>query len=202
MRGLADILIAQAEAYSMLETVAVVLAVLYLVLAIQQNIWCWLCAGISTAIFVYLFFDVRLYMEAVLNVFYFVMAVYGWHSWYFGRSNQHELPVVRWSRRTHLLAIVMVVALSLVSGYLLDTRTDAAFPYIDSLTSWGAVWATFLVARKILENWWYWLVIDGTMIYVFWAKDLELTAVLYVVYLVMIPIGLISWTRSWREAQA
>ena len=186
----------------MLETVAVVLAVLYLVLAIQQNIWCWLCAGISTAIFVYLFFDVRLYMEAVLNVFYFVMAVYGWHSWYFGRSNQHELPVVRWSRRTHLLAIVMVVALSLVSGYLLDTRTDAAFPYIDSLTSWGAVWATFLVARKILENWWYWLVIDGTMIYVFWAKDLELTAVLYVVYLVMIPIGLISWTRSWREAQA
>jgi nicotinamide mononucleotide transporter len=101
-----------------------------------------------------------------------------------------------------LLAIAAVVALSLVSGYLLDTRTQAAFPYVDSFTSWAAVWATYLVARKVLENWWYWLVIDATMIYVFRAKDLELTAVLYLVYLVMIPIGLISWTRSWREANA
>ena len=202
MRDLGEILLVQAQAYSLFETAAVVLAVLYLVLAIQQNIWCWLCAGISTAIFVYLFFDVRLYMEAVLNVFYFLMAIYGWHTWFYGRSNEHELLVVRWPRRIHLLAIIMLVALSLVSGYLLDTRTDAAFPYIDSLTSWGAVWATFLVARKVLENWWYWLLIDATMIYVFWAKDLELTAILYFVYLVMIPIGLISWTRSWREAHA
>jgi len=202
MRGLADILIAQAEAYSMLETIAVVLAVLYLVLAIQQNIWCWLCAGVSTAIFVYLFFDVRLYMEAVLNIFYFVMAIYGWYSWYFGRSGGHDLLVVSWSPKSHMRAIAAVVVLSLASGYLLDTYTLAAFPYVDSLTSWGAVWATYLVARKVLENWWYWLVIDTTMIYVFWVKDLELTAVLYVIYLVMIPIGLISWTRSWRDAHA
>ncbi len=202
MGELGQILIGQAQAYSVLETIAVVLAVLYVVLAIQQNIWCWACAAISTAAFVYLFFDVRLYMEAVLNVFYFVMAIYGWHTWYYGRSDENELPVVRWPGRTHFLAIVTVFALSLVSGYLLDTRTDAAYPYVDSLTSWGAVWATFLVARKVLENWWYWLVIDAAMIYVFWAKDLELTAVLYVVYLVMIPIGLVSWTRSWREVHA
>ena len=186
----------------MLETIAVVLAVLYLVLAIQQNIWCWLCAGVSTAIFVYLFFDVRLYMEAVLNIFYFAMAIYGWYSWYFGRSGGHDLLVVSWSPKSHMRAIAAVVVLSLASGYLLDTYTLAAFPYVDSLTSWGAVWATYLVARKVLENWWYLLVIDTTMIYVFWVKDLELTAVLYVIYLVMIPIGLISWTRSWRDAHA
>jgi nicotinamide mononucleotide transporter len=101
-----------------------------------------------------------------------------------------------------LIAVAVVVAISLVSGYLMETRTNAAFPYIDSLTSWGAVWATYLVARKVLENWWYWLVIDATMIYVFWVKGLELTAVLYVVYLVLIPIGLLSWTRSYRELRA
>ncbi len=202
MQGLGEILIGQAQAFTLFETVAVVLAMLYVVLAIRQNIWCWLCAGISTAIFVYLFYDVRLYMEAVLNIFYFAMAIYGWYTWYYGRGIEHELPVASWSRRIHLLAIATVVALSLLSGYLLDTRTQAAFPYVDSFTSWAAVWATYLVARKVLENWWYWLVIDATMIYVFWAKNLELTAVLYLVYLVMIPIGLVSWTRSWREANA
>jgi len=185
---------------SVLEIAAVVLAVMYLVLAIRQNIWCWFCAAISTVIFIYLFFDVALYMEAALNVFYLGMAIYGWRKWRAGAGDQ-ELPVTVWSGRTHIGAISAIVLVSAVSGYLLDTRTDAAFPYIDSLTSWAAVWATFLVARKVLENWWYWLAIDATMIYVFWAKDLELTAVLYILYIVMIPIGLYTWTQSYRATR-
>jgi nicotinamide mononucleotide transporter len=199
VQELGNTLLDQALAYTVLEAVAVILAVMYLVLAIRQSIWCWLCAGISTIIFAYLFFDVRLYMEALLNLFYLAMAVYGWRSWRSGRGAGQELPVVVWSHKLHLSAISAVVAISLVSGYLLDTRSDAAFPYVDSLTTWSAVWATFLVARKVLENWWYWLVIDATMIYVFWAKDLELTAVLYIMYLVLIPVGLLTWTRSYRE---
>lgn len=202
MQDLLTILLSQAQAYTLIEVVAVVLAVLYLVLAIQENIWCWFCAGVSTAIFAYLFFDVRLYMESVLNVFYFLMAIYGWRKWTNGRRGDDNMPVVIWSQKTHLIAIVSILMLSSTSGYLLDTRSDAAFPYIDSLTSWGAVWATYLVARKVLENWWYWFVIDATMIFVFWAKDLQFTAVLYVLYLLLIPIGLFRWTRSWREAQA
>ncbi len=202
MQELGNTLLDQALAYTGLEAFAVVLAVMYLVLAIRQNIWCWFCAGVSSAMFVFLFFDVRLYMEAVLNIFYFAMAVYGWHTWNSGRSAAQELPVIVWSHKLHFSALAIIVAVSLGFGYLLDTRTDAAFPYVDSLTTWGAVWATFLVARKVLENWWYWLVIDATMIYVFWAKGLELTAVLYVFYLALIPIGLLSWTRSYRKARA
>ena len=94
----------------------------------------------------------------------------------------------------------VVVAASLVSGYLLQTRTDAAYPYIDSMTTWAAIWATFLVARKVLENWWYWLVIDTASIFIYWSRDLEQTALLFVVYVVMIPFGIVSWTRSYREA--
>ena len=197
MQEISDILLAQARAFSMLEAIAVVLAVLYLLLAIKQNIWCWFCAGISTAIFVYLFFDVALYMEAALNVFYFGMAIYGWRTWSLGTSGQ-ALPVVVWPFRRHLLAIIMVLAASAASGFLLATRTDAAFPYIDSLTSWAAIWATYLTAHKVLENWWYWLAIDVTMAYIFWVKELELTAVLYTLYLILIPIGLLSWSRTYR----
>ena len=201
MEAVLDAVAAQARAFSGLEVVAVVAAVLYLLLAIRENIWCWLFAGISTAIYVYLFINARLYMESALNVFYFGMAIYGWSVWYFGRTPEHELPVSVWRLEVHGYAIATVVALSLVSGYLLSRYTDAAFPYIDSLTTWAAIWATFLVARKVLENWWYWLVIDAASVIIYWVRDLQLTSLLFVIYVIMIPFGLVSWTRSWREAQ-
>jgi len=201
MRQFVTTLVAQLQSFSAAEAIAVVFAVAYLLLAIRQSIWCWLCAGVSTAIFAALFFSVQLYMEALLNVFYFGMAVYGWRSWSPGRDDVC-LAVVRWPGVLHLQAVVAICLCSAASGYLLQTRTDAAFPYIDSLTTWGAVWATFLVARKVLENWWYWLLIDGAMVCVFWMKGLAFTATLYVLYLLLIPIGLMSWARSYRGAQA
>ena len=94
-----------------------------------------------------------------------------------------------------------VIVASAVSGYMLSTYTDAAYPYIDSLTTWAAIWATFLVARKVLENWWYWLAIDIASVFIYWSRELQLTSLLFVVYVIMIPFGLISWTRSWREAK-
>ena len=200
MHALFDVVIAQAQAWTALEAIAVVLAVLYLLLAIRQNIWCWLCAGASTAIYVYLFLNARLYMESALNVFYFAMAVYGWRVWSRGRADDHELPVTVWPAVAHGYAIAAIIAASLISGYLLSCYTDAAFPYIDSATTWGAIWATFLVARKVLENWWYWLVIDIASIFIYWSRDLQLTSVLFAVYVLMIPFGLVSWARSRREA--
>ena len=182
------------------EIVAVVMAVAYLLLAIRQNIWCWFCAGVSTAIYVWLFFGAKLYMESALNTFYFLMAIYGWYVWRSGRSDGHERPVVAWPIRTHAIAIALVIFASAASGYLLSTRTDAAFPYIDSLTTWAAIWATFLVARKVLENWWYWLVIDVASVFIYWSRDLGLTSLLFILYVIMIPFGIVSWTRSYREA--
>ena len=184
------------------EQIAVVTAILYLLLAIRQNIWCWLFAGVSTAIYVWLFLSARLYMESVLNSFYFVLAIYGWYSWRRGRSDGHDLPVVRWPRNVHGIAIASILCVSAVNGYLLQRYSDAAFPYVDSLTTWAAIWTTFLVARKVLENWWYWLVIDLASIVIYWQRDLSLTALLFVVYVVMIPFGLVSWTRSWQQQTA
>ena len=138
---------AEAHALAPLEVVAVAAAIAYLVLAIRQNIWCWLGAGISTAIYVYLFFAAKLYMESALNLFYFAMAIYGWSVWYSGRTGDEELPVSVWPRKVHAVAIGAIVAASMVSGYLLSRYSDAVYPYVDSMTTWGAIWATFLVAR-------------------------------------------------------
>lgn len=202
MQALLITLAEQARAYSLLEIVAVLAAIAYLLLAIRQNIWCWLYAGISTAIFVYLFASARLYMESALNVFYFAMAVYGWSVWTSGRSGDSELPVVVWPVSLHARAITIVIIASLVSGYLLSRYTNAEFPYIDSMTTWGSMWATFLIARKVLENWWYWLLIDVVSIFIYWSRDLQLTSVLFVAYVVMIPFGLVSWSRTLRVQRA
>jgi nicotinamide mononucleotide transporter len=202
MQTLVAVLLEQARAFSPFELAAVLLAIAYLLLAIRRNIWCWVCAGASAAIYVVLFANAKLYMESALNAFYFAMAIYGWSVWISGRSDGHEMPVSVWPRSVHTRAIVAVILLSVVSGFLLAYYTDAKFPYIDSLTTWGAVWATFLVARKVLENWWYWLLIDLASIFIYWSRDLQLTSVLFAAYVIMIPFGLVSWSSARREQQA
>ncbi len=191
----------QFSQWSGYELLAVMMAIGYLLLAIRQNIWCWLCAGISTAIYIVIFFQAKLYMESLLNGFYLLMAIYGWQIWRNAAGELEDLPVTVWPWRTHFFAIAFIAALSMSSGYLLDEFTDAAFPYVDSATTFAAVWATFLVARKVLENWWYWLVIDLVSILIYWSRDLQLTSVLFATYVVLIPFGLAAWTRSYQKTQ-
>jgi nicotinamide mononucleotide transporter len=202
METLSEILLEQALAFTPLEFIAVLLAIGYLLLAIRQNIWCWVCAGASTAIYIYLFANARLYMESALNVFYLVMAIYGWIAWNSGRQENDQMAVTVWPGRVHAQAISIIVVLTAGSGFLLSRYTEAEFPYIDSLTTWSAVWATFLVARKVLENWWYWLLIDIASMFIYWSRDLQLTSILFLAYVIMIPFGLISWSRTMQRQQA
>jgi len=199
MQSLLNTLQQQAVSFAPLEAIAVVMALMYLVLAIRQNIWCWFGAGVSAAIYIYLFADAKLYMQSVLNGFYFAMAIYGWVVWRSGQQQEKKLPVVRWPLLTHVYAILGIALVGLLNGYVLDTQTDSQHAYVDAVITWGAIWATFLVARKVLENWWYWLAIDIASIFIYWSRDLQLTSVLFAVYVVMIPFGLVSWARSWRE---
>ncbi len=180
------------------ELIAVALAIAYLILAIRQNIWCWAAAFVSTGIYVFLYFEVALRMESALNVFYMAVAVYGFWQWRGGAQNR-ALPVTRYRWRLHLFAVVAIVLLSLLSGSLLHEFTVASFPYLDSLTTWASVWATILVARKELYNWFYWAVIDSVSIFLYINKGLGLTACLFVFYLFLIPVGYRSWRAELND---
>jgi len=180
------------------EAIAVVLAITYLVLAIRQNIWCWAAAAVSTLIYLFIMFKAQLYMESVLQLFYLAMAAYGWYQWRKHGADGNELKVNTWPIRYHVFAIVTVLLLVFVSGHLLTEYSDAALPHLDSLTTWGAIVATFMVARKILENWVYWFVIDAVSVGLYLNRGLFLTALLFVVYLVLIVVGY----RSWRASMA
>ncbi len=184
------------------EWVAVATAILYLVFAIRRHIVCWVFAFISTAIYTVLFFDVSLVMESALNAYYLVMAVYGWQQWRTGGTGQVVTAIQRWSWQFHAGAIAGVIVVSLLSGTLLTRFTESAWPYIDSLTTWGAVFATWLVAKREITNWYYWLMIDALSIFLYWRTGLVLTALLFVFYLTLIPLGLIGWQRALKKQYA
>ncbi|MED5525601.1 nicotinamide riboside transporter PnuC [Gallaecimonas pentaromativorans] len=187
--------IEQLKATSPLEGVAVLLAVAYLWLAMRQSQWCWPAALVSTLLYVWLFYDVALLSESLLNVYYMAMAVYGWWSWRQGTAGG-KLPVNSRPLGWHLKVIGAGAALSLAWGHLMATHTQAAFPYLDAATSCFAVITTWMVTRKVLENWLYWIAIDGLSIWLYLQKDLAMTALLFVAYVLMAIAGYWSWRRA------
>jgi nicotinamide mononucleotide transporter len=182
------------------EEVSVLLAAAYLALAIRQSLWCWPAALISVALWAVVVLDARLYMDFALQIFYFAMGIYGWQQWR-SAGERRGLRVQTWPLSRHAVALGFITGASLIAGLVLR-RTDAAFPFLDSLTSVGAVIATFMVARKVLENWIYWFVIDSIYVFLYLARDLDWYAGLYLVYLVMIVFGFRAWWRSLRDDRA
>ncbi len=180
-----------------LEALAVVLALAYLLLAARENSWCWLCAFISSALYVEILWDVSLLMESVLSIFYVVMAVVGWYEWKRGGSSHHGVQIVSLQWWHHLVLFGIALLLAAVNGWLLGLYTSAAAPFIDSFVSWGSVITTVLVVRKVLENWLYWLLIDGLSAYLYIDRGLYLTALLFGLYLVIVVFGYFQWRREW-----
>lgn len=191
--------LAELAASSALELAAVVLAFAYLLLAVRQQISCWYAAFISTAIFLYVFWNVNLYMESGLQVFYLCMAVYGWWSWQQGEGEDESLKVSTWPLSYHVMAITLIAIATFTSGQLLSD-TDQRLAYLDSFTTWSAVLTTWMVARKILENWIYWLVIDAASIYLYLDRELYFTALLFAAYIVIIFFGFAAWLRAYRSS--
>lgn len=192
-----------AQSMSLLEVTAVIFAMAYLLLAVKENVLCWLFAFLSTAIYTVLFWDVSLLMESALNVYYMAMAVYGWYQWTRGGSNgderPHALAVRSMSGSQHALVITAIVVLSSVSGYLLGEHSTAAWPYVDSFTTWASVITTYLVARKYLQNWLYWIVIDSVSVPLYIDRGLNLTALLFVAYVVIAVVGYFKWREHLRS---
>ena len=108
---------------------------------------------------------------------------------------EQELKITSWKKQYHLYAIIIVTLLAIISGFLLEKYTQAALPFLDAFTTWGAIITTYMVAKKIIENWIYWFVIDSISIYLFISRELYLTALLFFIYLIIIIFGY----RSWRK---
>jgi nicotinamide mononucleotide transporter len=182
------------------EVVAVVFGLIYILLAAKENVWCWPAGFIGTGTSIYLFWDGSLYMESALNVYYLLMAIFGWWQWQYGSKTNSKLAIRSLDLKEHLTILVLISVLTLISGYLLSTNTDAALPYLDSFTTWSAVITTWMVTRKILENWLYWIVINSAAIYLYIERDFLLYALLFGLYVVIAIFGYRQWLNNIRHA--
>jgi nicotinamide mononucleotide transporter len=180
---------------SWVEILAAVLAMAYLPLAIRQRLECWVAAFVSSVLYVWVFFTAHLYMESVLNAFYAAMAVYGFRQW-LGAKGGTVLAVSRWPMVRHLAGVLGILCLSVINSHFLRRFTPAASPLVDSMVTWSSVFATFLVARKVYENWYWWLVIDSVSLCLYFTRHLYLTMLLFALYLMLIVIGMREWRRT------
>ena len=184
------------------EYIAVALSMAYLLLAIKENLWCWPAAFFSTLIYTIMYWNGALLMESLLNFYYMYMAVFGWVVWRKGKANQAQRLITSWPVNRHIILIVLTTLVSLAIGYVMQNYTHADFAYLDSFTTCFAVVTTYLVAKKVLENWLYWIVIDAASMYLYYEKGYYPTLVLFVFYTVMAAWGFKTWYEEYEQSQA
>jgi len=187
-----------AQSASPYELVAVALGLAYIVLAIRQHRACWIAGGASTAIYIVVFLKHGLLLQAALQVAYVALSIYGWIAWRAGG----DLPArpQAWPLSKHLLAVLAVLLVTAASTPLLAQYTNAPAPFADSLGTWASVVATWLLARRYLETWFWWMVIDSGLATLFASQGLAFTAGLYLAYAVLAIAGWRAWRRSLAAA--
>ena len=185
-----------------IEIIAAVFGVVSVFLSVRQNIWSWPTAIVNVGLYIFVFFGAKLYADAGLQVVYVVLNAYGWYHWLYGGKNRTELAVSRTSGRlAGLLAAIGLVA-SAAIGTLLATRTDAALPYVDALTTSTSLVAQWMMTRKLLENWLVWVAVDVVYIGMYINKSLYVTAVLFLIFIILSAMVYFQWKRSLAAASA
>ena len=177
-----------------IESIAVLFSILYVILAVKENIWCWGAALISVSLYIYICFSAQLYPETGLQVFYFIMAIIGYYMW----NKQNKEEIKEWSEIKHLLIILSGAILTFFMGFYFSTYTNSKMPIIDSFTTIFSIIATYMVIKKVLGNWLYWIVIDAVSVYLYFNRDLHLTSLLFIAYTIIAIFGYFSWMKKMK----
>lgn len=186
-----------------IELFATLLALSYTLLAIKHSLWCWPAALLSTLLTLHIMVQSQLFTDALLQLYYAGMAIYGWLNWRRMTAQSHGVPetVVEWHWLWHVQLIVGTAAAGVLLGYLMATYTSTDFAYLGAQISCFAVVSTWLVAKKVVSNWLYWFVIDAASIYMYLQKDLYFFSALFLIYTVIVIMGYLAWRSSYQLQQ-
>lgn len=186
-----------------LEILGVFFSLLYLFFSIRQNILLWPTGMISAILYMVVFFQSKFYADMGLNAYYFVISIYGWLLWSNrkGKGNEKELSISRLSRKLGVLLALISLVGFIGIGILLDRFTDSPVPYWDAFTTALSFTATWMLARKIIEHWILWVIIDLVSMALYLYRGLYPTLVLFAVYTLMAFIGYSQWKKSLQKTQ-
>ncbi len=182
--------------WSFIESVAVFFSIIYVILAAKESILCWWAAAIGVTLYIYIFFSVQLYPETGLQIFYLFMAFYGYYNW---NKKEQSLQIIEWNISKHFAILILGAILTFLMGFYFTTYTNAKMPIVDSFTTVFSIFATYMVVKKILGNWLYWIVIDTVSVYLFYSRDLHLTSLLFMAYTIIAVFGYFNWLKMMQK---
>ena len=174
---------------------AAISGILYIILAAKENVWCWLAASISVSLYMYINYDLGYYSQAVLQIFYLFMAIYGYVMW----NKLDPERIKEWSAKKHLFIIFIGAIITFIIGFILTEYVeDSEQPLLDSLTTVFSVFACYMVAKKVLGNWLYWIVIDSLIIYLYYIQEEFILALQFLIYIIIAIFGYFSWIQRMK----
>jgi nicotinamide mononucleotide transporter len=183
-----------------LQCIGVIFWIIYLLLAVQENIWCWLFGILASAVTVFNFFESKIYSEAFVNVYYIGAAIYGWNYWLKNRkneTNQSKAPVHIWSLKAHFIGYISTAIFAVILGFFLQKYTDSPRPYLDAATASFSFLTTFMEARKVLTTWVNWFIINCFLVYLQINRHLYPYAGLSAFFAIMSIRGFYNWRKSY-----
>lgn len=183
---------------TLLEWAAVITGFLCIYLAAKESIWNWPVSIISVVAYGLLFFREAMYGDMTLQIYFLFTAVYGWYFWIRKKVEQHR-PISRLTAKQWFLAILFIPLLSILLGWFMDRFTNSNVPYADGFCTAISFTAQFLLTRKILENWLLWVFANICYVPLFIYKNLNLSALLYLVLIIIAFNGYLNWRKTYRE---
>ncbi len=170
-------------------------------LQVRENVWNWPIQLVSSALYVVVFFNARLFSDAGLNVLYVLLYVFGWYSWLRGGAGRGALVISRISLR-HTGALAAIAAAATAGWTVFLTSIHDSAPFLDALTTVLSLIALYLTGRKIFESWHLWIFVNLVYIGLYVYKQLDLTALLYAIFAALSVVGLFNWRRLMHAAAA
>ncbi len=188
-----------------LEILGVITGIIYLWLEYRASIYLWIAGIIMPAIYLFVYYNAGLYADFGINIYYLVIAIYGWVAWktgftIFGHKKPKKELCISHAPRTALIkaSAGFVLALLLIA-YLLINHTDSTVPWSDSFTTALSIVGMWMLARKYIEQWWVWCVVDVASSALYTYKGLYFTAILYAVYAVIAIFGYFKWKKLMQN---
>ncbi len=181
---------------SLVEYLIFITAILYVLLAAIENKWCWLFGIISSALSVYLCYEGKLFLESGLSIFYVIIGIYGWHQWRYGSKDKSELTIISYPLKKNLSLLLIGLFIWIPFGFFAHNYSTQVLPYLDAFITAFSIVATWMTAKKIIENWLYWIVIDCLAIFLYANRGFYLIALLYLIYTILAVAGYFSWKKK------
>ncbi|MGC9471037.1 MAG: nicotinamide riboside transporter PnuC [Bacteroidales bacterium] len=180
------------------EIFGAVTGLIYLYFSIRQNIWLWPLGIFTSSVYIYVFFASKFYADMGLQGYYLVVSIYGWYHWLHGTSGNRsdDLPVSRTSRRQWVVLLIITLVLFVLMAWVLERFTDSDVPRWDAFTTAASITATWMLARKLLEHWLIWVVVDAVSMGLYVYKGLYPTVGLFAVYTLMAVKGYVEWKKD------